>query len=137
LITAVDSSVLIDVLEPDSAHAASSKRAFARCRREGSLITGEVVWAEVAGRFGSAEHVRQAMHRLGVSLTPSDDRVAFRAGSMWWDYLRAGGDRTRVLPDFFIGAHAMEFAERLLTRDEGYYRRYFSQLPVVVPGSRA
>jgi predicted nucleic acid-binding protein len=45
----------------------------------------------------------------------------------------AGGTRERVIADFLIGAHAMAKADRLLTRDRGFYRRYFKDLTVLDP----
>jgi len=38
-----------------------------------------------------------------------------------------------VVADFLIGAHALEQAERLLTRDRGFHRQAFSDLVIVDP----
>jgi predicted nucleic acid-binding protein len=48
-------------------------------------------------------------------------------------YRNAGGRRTGVLPDFFIGAHAAVTKLPLLTRDAARYRTYFPNTALIAP----
>lgn len=45
----------------------------------------------------------------------------------------AGGSRRRIVADFLIGAHGASVADRLLSRDRGFYRKHFETLTVVDP----
>ena len=60
--------------------------------------------------------------------------IALAAGRCWQEYRKAGGSRERVIADFLIGAHALSHADRLLTRDSGYFKTYFPTLPLYDPG---
>ncbi len=73
------------------------------------------------------------MMRLGVELETIGIEAALAGGAAWRDYRRRGGRRQRVAADFLIGAHALRQADRLLTRDRGFYRRYFAGLKVLDP----
>jgi predicted nucleic acid-binding protein len=97
------------------------------------LIACEIVWAEVAARFGSADEASKALNKLGVGFVPVDADVALTAGIAWKSYRQRGGGRERLIPDFLIAAHALAHADRLLTRDRGFYRTYFTDLTVLDP----
>lgn len=112
-----------------------SSEAVRRCRAEGSLIACGVVWAEVAGGFHEEAAASDALSRIGVGFSPLDAETALAAGHSWAIYRQQGGARERVIADFLIGAHALASAERLLTRDRGFYRRYFAELDLVDPSA--
>lgn len=57
----------------------------------------------------------------------------FQAGKTYRRYRAAGGTKTGVLPDFFIGAHAMATGMPLLTRDARRYRTYFPMVSLITP----
>lgn len=133
MITAVDSSVLLDVFSADSTFGARSREALRAARADGGLVACEVVWAEVAGAFGSQPSSDDALGRLGVRYVPLDKAAAAACGQKWRRYRAEGGTRQRLIGDFLVGAHAAGHAERLLTRDRGFYRRYFADLTVLDP----
>lgn len=88
-----------------------------------------------AGRTGRWRNSKpQALPVRCRSTTPSMPRAAlFLAGKVFTRYRRAGGTRTGVLPDVFIGAHTAVADLPLLTRDLGRYRRYFPTVRLIAP----
>ena len=135
MITAVDTSVLLDVFTADAVFGVRSKQVVRSCILEGSLIACDVVWAEVGCAFPTTDGARQAMERLGVACSPVCLEAAWAASVAWRMYRSRGGRRDRVIADFLIGAHARTQAERLVTRDRGFYRKYFEDMPIVDPSS--
>ena len=133
--TAVDSAVLIDVFQNEPGWAEKSAQALDAASRAGRLTACDVVWAEVAGRFPSAAAAAAALSVVGVEFDPLTASTAWDAGRLWRGFREAGGPRRdRVVADFLIGAHALLQADALLTRDRGFYRRYFKRLRVIEPG---
>lgn len=132
MITAVDSSVIIDVLINHPKHADASSLALHQGRSQGSLIICETVLAEITPIM-EQEQLESFLMDWEFSFIPSSRESALLAGSYFREHLRRGGKRERVLPDFLIGAHAQHFAQRLLTRDRGYFRDYFKKLIIWIP----
>ena len=132
MITAIDSSVLLDVVTDSQVHADSSERALRRAREEGALIVSESVLAEIRPAF-EADDIAVFLSDWQLAFVPSSQESALLAGEHFARYLARGGRARRVLPDFLIGAHAATHADRLLARDRGYLRDYFSTLTLWEP----
>ena len=133
MITAVDTTVLLDVFGGDSEFGKRSARALRRCIAEGSLIACEVVWAETAAWFPDVDAAERGLSTLRVGYSPLTAATALAAGRAWQAYRTAGGSRERVIADFLIAGHAAAEADRLLTRDRGFYRRHFADLQILDP----
>ncbi len=131
--TAIDSSVVLDVLTADPARAPAALEALRRARRAGLLVACPVVWAELRAFFPSSRRMAEAFSAAQLEFDPFDEASSNLAGEMWQSYRRRGGQRTRLIADFLIGAHAQVRGGRLLTRDRGFFRRYFPGLEVIEP----
>ena len=132
--TAVDSMVLIDLFQHEPAWAARAATAIDRAIHAGRLIACDVVWAEVSGRFASDAVLAAAMAELSVEFDGVTEAAAVKAGRLWRTFRQGGGvRRDRIVPDFLVGAHALDRSDALLTRDRGFYRRYFKGLHVIEP----
>ena len=133
MITAVDSSVILDLLTGSREHGGRAATALRRAAADGALVASTAVWAEVAGAHEDPRLAADRLDRLGIGLVPDHREVAVVAGRVYRAYRLAGGTRRRILPDFLIGAHALVHADRLLTRDRGFYRSSFKRLTILEP----
>lgn len=94
------------------------------------------MWAEAGTVFDRDAEFVEAMEALGIRYSAIERDAALVASCAWRRYRTRGGQRQRVAADFLIGAHALEQADRLLTRDRGFYRDYFEKLRVLQPAGR-
>ena len=134
MITAVDSSVILDVLTGDAGNASASLAALRKASRDGQLIVSESVVAEVRPAFESNALFEEFLGDWGLEFMPSTLRSSIRAGEMLRQMLtRKKKQDARIVPDFLIGAHALEHADRLLARDRGFLRGSFAELSLWDP----
>lgn len=132
MITAVDSSVLWAIAKGE-ADGAEWLEKLAECRAEGRLVVCDIVWAETRPAFPNATTHAGFFAQLGVHFDPSDEAAANLAGEIQDRYRKAGGKRLRLTADFLIGAHAAVRANRLATKDDGFFREQFRKLSVIRP----
>ncbi|MFH0750819.1 MAG: type II toxin-antitoxin system VapC family toxin [Chloroflexota bacterium] len=135
MITAVDTSVLLDIFFDEPAFRPLSLAALRACLAAGPILACDVVWAEVRAVFGDDEAAARVLAGFPVTYSAIDARTASRAGAAWGAYRQRGGPRDRVVADYLIGAHALEQADRLLTRDRGFHRLAFAGLVIVDPSA--
>lgn len=132
--TAVDTSVLLDLIARESEHQEAAAEALAHARKKGALIVSEVVYAELAAAFrGDQGKVDAFLGAAGITLVRSSEAALADAGRLWQAYRAKGGPRTRIITDFLVGAHALSEADELLSRDRGFFRDGFRKLRVIDP----
>ncbi|MBI4411109.1 MAG: type II toxin-antitoxin system VapC family toxin [Deltaproteobacteria bacterium] len=133
--TAVDTSILLDVFGADKKYGETSLKALIHCLEQGTLVACEVVWAEIRPKFQSRNELLGVADGLSLVYEPLTQDSALKAGEVMKEYRERGGKRDKMIPDFLIAAHALIQTDRLITRDRGFYRRYFSSLKIIEPGN--
>lgn len=129
----VDSNVLIDVMTDDPVWGDWSEASLEASSLVGPLLTSDVVYAELAVRYDQIEALDAFLAEAQIEVVPLPKAALFLAGKVFGRYRRAGGTKSGVLPDFFIGAHASVAGWPLLTRDIRRYRTYFPALDLITP----
>jgi predicted nucleic acid-binding protein len=132
-LTFADTNVLIDVVTNNPDWAPWSRRALAAAHARGPLLINIIVYAEFAVGFARESEANAALAAFDLTVAEIPREAAFRAAQAFREYRVAGGGRTAVLPDFFIGAHATALQAPLLTRDARRYRTYFPELHLLAP----
>ncbi len=128
----VDTNVLLDIYKSDPIWMPWSLQHL-RSAKPGQLAINMVVYAELAGHPAEPAHLDRFLEVLGIQMIDLSRPAARLAGLAFREYRQRGGNKTGVLPDFFIGAHAQADGHKLLTRDAGRYKTYFPKIKLICP----
>ena len=134
MITAIDTNILLDIIIPNDRFAERAVEALQQASSVGSLVICDCVYAEVSVQFHSQDRCDALLEEVGIRVEALTREALFLASRAYRRYRQQGGKRSRVLPDFVVGAHAAVQASRLLSRDKEFYRSAFENLQVVDPG---
>ena len=136
MITAIDTNVFLDVLLPNEAFYDASAQALEDAANAGSVVICDLVYAELCVHFAVQRECDEFLESNDVRVEALRHEAHFLASRVWRTYRQRGGQRTRILADFLIGAHAQTQANRLVSRDRGIYGKLFPSLNVTVPTMR-
>lgn len=102
----VDTNVLVDVLENDPEWADWSINQLRAQSRVHPLAINPIIYAELSLTFSEVETLDKTIEAMGLMVKELPRPALFLAGKAFVLYRRQGGNKTNVLADFFIGAHA-------------------------------
>ena len=131
----VDTNVLVDVLEDDPQWAQWSVGQLRAQSKIHRLAINPIIYAELSLTFSTVEALDQAIEDLDLAMVEIPRPALFLAGKAFIRYRRQGGNKSNVLGDFFIGAHAAVSGLAVLTRDTRRYASYFPSVVMVSPES--
>ena len=160
MINSVDTNILLDILIPNTTQVQSSLQCLSNIDSSDELIISETVFAELSAQFLSFNDLNKFLRDTGIALVHSNENSLFEASRAWKKYSerkkntivcpscgkkqtlscstcstcqKAISFRQHILSDFLIGAHAKIQADRLISRDRGFYRSYFKDLKILTP----
>lgn len=131
--TLVDSNVVIDVLTADPVWLDWSAHALRTAQDQGAPCISDVTFAELSARYTSEHELQRDLGTLALRLERTPQAALFLAGRAFAEYRGAGGPRTSLLADLFIGAHAEAAGLPILTRDPRRFRAYFPSVTLITP----
>ena len=126
MISAIDTSILIDLIQKEE----KAIQLLANAAQEGKLIICEIVYSELCAGM-TQQMIDQFLKDYIIEFFPTDKKALALAGQLWREHILNQGRGGHVIADFLIGAHAKIHADRLLSSDRGFYRRYFKEFVVV------
>lgn len=131
----VDTNVVVDVWHDHREWFAWSAAQLRAQSQVHELAINPIIYAELSLSYASIDTLDARVADLKLMLLELPRAALFLAGRAFRKYRRAGGAKSGVLPDFFIGAHAAVLGCAILTRDAARYRAYFPTVQLLTPSS--
>ena len=136
-VTLVDSCVVTDLADPESAWFEWSASTLERLDQNNTIVINPIIYAECSVGFARIEGLEAFFETLGFAMKPVPREALFLAGKAFLQYKKRKGEKGNVLPDFFIGAHAAISGYSLMSRDKGRFNTYFPSVELIIPESTA
>lgn len=151
---AVDTNILLDILLPDPNYKDSSFNLLTRYMKTERLIISDIVYSELASQFSKETLLTSFLNDTNINLVDLSPDALWIAAKAWKKYTKIRDDafqckhcgkkeiikcsechsiitsRQHIISDFIVAGHALVESGRLLTRDRGFYRTYFTELKI-------
>ena len=121
----VDTNVLLDLVTDDSLWAEWSQQQLDLGSAQDQRAINDIVYAELSIGYTRMEQLCAMIRGAELVIAVMPRPTFFLAGKAFQRYRSAGGRKTGVLPDFFVGAHAVIADVALIARDAARNRTYF------------
>ena len=129
----VDTNVLLDLVTDDPLWAEWSQQQLDLASAQDELAINDIVYSELSIGYERMEELDAMILSAGLVNAAIPRPALFLAGKAFQRYRSSGGRKTGVLPDFFIGAHAIVADAAPITRDATRYRSYFPGITLISP----
>ncbi len=130
-----DTKMIVDLLSQSRTSKAEWSRAtYERATASDTIGCNLIIVAEVAAGAARPEELSDDLDRFRIETLELSIDAALAAGRAFAAYRQRGGQRTTILPDFLIGAHAAALGATLVTRDRRLATD-FPDLTLITPES--
>jgi predicted nucleic acid-binding protein len=129
----VDTNVILDLVTDDPLWAEWSQQQLDLASTQDELTINDIVYAELSVGYARIEELDAMLLDTRLVRAAIPRHALFLAGRAFQRYRSAGGTKTGVLPEFFLGAHAVISRSPLITRDAARYRSYFPSVVLIAP----
>lgn len=129
----LDTCVITDLYDPESEWFEWSASTLENLDSENKFIINPIIYAECSVGFSAIEDVERMLASLELKIEALPREALFLAGKSFLAYKKRKGQKSNVLPDFFIGAHAAVSNYKLMTRDKGRFSTYFPTVELIIP----
>jgi len=152
---AIDTNILFDILLPDPKFKDSSLNLLKDYSKSNKLIISEIVYSELASQFNEQDLLDLFLSDVNIFIKNTGKDGLWIASKVWNDYNKNRDTKLQcnncghfqnyycnkcnklikskqhIIPDFIIGGHAIENGNKLISRDRGFYRKYFTELEII------
>jgi predicted nucleic acid-binding protein len=128
-----DTNVGLDLATLDPVWYGWSLEQVAIAATDGEVLIDPIIYAEMAPSFVTEAELEQWYSDSPFNYVDLPRSAAWPAAQAFKQYRKAGGPRTSLLPDFYIGAHAQVEGLTLITRDPKRFQTYFPDVPLITP----
>jgi predicted nucleic acid-binding protein len=127
----IDSNVWIDCMDSASAWHEWAIEQLQACSERGVLHTNVLIYTELLMPGTDAFSLDMMLSVYDVQRTALPWPSAALVAHVFRSYRQRGGQKSKPLPDFFIGAHAAVANLTVVTRDLAPFRSYFGRLKTI------